>query len=46
MLDLVRCMGVCVQKDVQKDVHLASLTHVVTHNVNDQSSQKVLAARG
>ena len=41
LLEMLRCMGV----DVQKAVQLGSATHIVAQDVTDQSSQKMVVAR-
>lgn len=41
LLDLLRCMGV----GVQKQMHMGTATHVVAQNVDDDKSEKLTYAR-
>lgn len=41
LLDLLRCMGV----GVQKQMHMGTATHVVAQNVDDEKSVKLAYAR-
>lgn len=41
LLDMLHCMGV----DVQKEMRLTAVTHIVARDVNDRSSKKLEHAR-
>ena len=41
LLDLLRCMGV----DVQKSMRLTAATHIIAQNVNDKTSDKLRHVR-
>ena len=41
LLDMLRCMGV----DVQKQMHMCTATHVVAQDVDDDKSEKLAYAR-
>ena len=41
LLDMLHCMGV----DVQKEMRLAAVTHIVAQDVDDRSSKKLEHAR-
>ena len=41
LLDMLRCMGV----DVQKEMRLASATHIIAQDVDDKPSKKLQHAR-